>query len=157
MIYFPYQILLNSKEVFKKYITGEFKKEGLSIEKDALELILNLFNGHPFYTQLICQKIYLLAKAEKNVIEILDVNNALQSILCDERPYFEHMWEQLKSRKHFVEIIKFLVQEDRNPYKYSKLDRQMIYFVISELDKIGFVKKTEKSRYELTDPFFPDL
>jgi hypothetical protein len=42
------------KEEFKAFISYKFEATGKNIEKPQIEMILDITDGHPYFTQLLC-------------------------------------------------------------------------------------------------------
>ncbi|MCD6310875.1 MAG: ATP-binding protein [Elusimicrobia bacterium] len=143
------------EDEFKKYIVEKFSSRKIRMDERMPESIVKIFEGHPFYTQLICQKLYLLCK-DKKTIKNKDVKEAYENIMETEKMYCDNLWQQLKSRKNFTGILKFMSRQKDTPYKFKDLDRQQIYFILCELEKMGIVYKKAKAVYRFTDPLFRD-
>lgn len=73
-----------------------------------------------------------------------------------ENSYFEELWQGLRGKKDFLAILKYIAEEHANPYKFKRLDRQQIYYILSSLLTIGMIKKTEKASYKIINPLFKD-
>lgn len=136
-----------------KYIKREFTSLGFVISNETIKEITELTDCHPYYTQLLCQKIYIDVKGEKKLIGSVDVKNALESALLAERQYFEEMWERLREKKNHALIAK-KIAEGISPYEILSMDRQLIYHHLRSLEKMGIIKKIKKGYYKIIDPFF---
>ncbi|CUX76931.1 hypothetical protein [Thermococcus chitonophagus] len=47
------------RDEFAKFIRKKFGESGLGVEGEVIEGILNITKGHPYYTQMLCQKLWL--------------------------------------------------------------------------------------------------
>ncbi len=54
-------------KIYKQFIKRKFRQKKVSIEKDALELIMEWTRGHTYYTQYLCNKLY--NSADRNIDE----------------------------------------------------------------------------------------
>ena len=144
----PYQPVLD-------YITDKFFQIGVKIEPLIAQEILSRTKGHPYYTQLLCQNIYLSLKA--NEVKGEDISSAFEEIIISEKSYFEELWENLKSRRYFLEVIRFLAEGNCNPYRIPKMQRQQVYYVVSKLEEGGFIRKVEQGKYAVKDPVFKEF
>ncbi|MEW6620416.1 MAG: ATP-binding protein [bacterium] len=137
-----------------KYIISKFSQENIIISDELAGEIIDRVWGHPYYTQLLCQNIYLLRNGQ--IITKEDIDIAIQETLNTERVYFEQIWEKLKTKKNFLEVIRFIASGNSNPYNLRHLERQQIYYITSQLEMLGYLKKIDKGQYELSDPLFKE-
>ncbi len=135
------------------YIKRKFTSLGFKISESVANEIVDITEGHPYYTQLLCQKIYLSIKGVKELVNEEDIKDGLDSAIISERQYFEELWQRLRERKHHVLIVK-TIAEGGSPYGIAELDKQTIYNALVVLEKSGVIKKTDKARHKLVDPFF---
>jgi len=136
------------------YIISKFSQEKITISEEIAQNIIDRVWGHPYYTQLLCQNIYLLRSSKK--ISKGDVEIAFQEMLNSERGYFEEIWEKLKTKKNFLEVLRFIASGNSNPYNLQHLQRQQIYYIVSQLEILGYLKRIDKGYYELNDPLFKE-
>jgi hypothetical protein len=67
----------------------------LDIDDLAVEKIIQLTNGHPYFIQLLCWALINHCNAEKrNYATINDVNDALEDILTTGEAHFSYIWQQ---------------------------------------------------------------
>lgn len=145
---------LEEKEL-AKYINDKFNSVKIKIEPNALEYILKKLEGHPYCTQLVCQNLYfILLREQKKVAKLNFVQQAFRETFIEERTYIDEVWDRIKSRKDFGEVLRIIAQ-DENPYEIlqDQLIRQQIYNIVSELEKTGHIKRVKKGKYILSDPF----
>lgn len=135
------------------YIKRKFTSLGFKISESVANEIVGITDGHPYYTQLLCQKIYLGIKGDKELVSEEDVKEGLDSAIVSGRQYFEELWQRLRERKHHVLIVK-TIAEGGSPYNIAELDKQTIYNALVALEKSGVIKKIDKARHKLVDPFF---
>lgn len=135
------------------YIKKKFTSLGFEISDTVVNEIVNRSEGHPYYTQLLCQKIYLDIKDDKKIVDAEDVRNGLFSSITSERQYFDELWQRLRERKNHILVAKSIA-EAKSPYELVGLDKQLVYNILVILEKSGMVKKCGKAKYEMVDPFF---
>lgn len=144
------------QEALMRYIIERFREIGIELEEGIAKAIVLKTHAHPYYTQALCQNLYILLKGEKKKAEIKDVEAAYKETVTGEHLYFDELWDGLKSRKNFLEVLRFLSTGNGNPYKIEQMERQEIYYIISRLEKLGYIRKVGKGRYELNDPLFAE-
>lgn len=135
------------------YIKRKFRSLGFEIDDTIANEIVSCSGGHPYYTQLLCQKIYLDLKDGKSVVEEGDIKKGLISVIVSERQYFEELWQRLREKKNHV-LVARAVAEGSSPYSLVEFDKQLIYNILVVLEKSGIIKKCGKAKYAMVDPFF---
>lgn len=135
------------------YIKDKFTSLGFKISDNVAEEIISHTGCHPYYMQLLCQKIYINIKGEKKVVESEDVKKGLNLSLLSERQYFEELWERLRERKNYILVVR-KIAEGGSPYDVAGIDRQLVYNIVVVLEKMGIIRKTGKARYNMIDPLF---
>jgi len=141
------------EEDFLNYIINRFAENKVKITHENAMFILSKTKAHPYYTQLLCQEIYLEVHGVKREINKKDIENAFNAILNQEKNYLEILWEQIKSRKDFVYVVKSICFE-KNPYKVDNLERQQVFYILQQLERMGVIKKKGKADYSMIDPLF---
>jgi hypothetical protein len=69
--------------------------DALDIEKQAVDEIIRLTRGHPYFIQLICWALVNHCNAQKrNAATIDDVNQAVREILAAGEAHFAYIWTQ---------------------------------------------------------------
>lgn len=137
----------------KSYIQKKFYSLGIHIDETVIDEILNETGGHPYYTQLLCQNVYLDVKGSKNTVESIDVKRGIELVLDSERQFFEEMWQRLREKKNYLLVVKKIANGE-SPYDLVDLDRQLIYNILVSLNKSGVIKKVDRAKYQIIDPFF---
>ena len=142
------------EKAFKKYIHGTFKKVKVKISDSALDKILSLTSCHPYYTQYLCQVLYLNKRNMKKVTED-DINECFEQMIDLQQTYLDSIWVSLKHESVLqLKICLFLSKHpDKSVYSEFDDNRQNIYSALRSLINKGIVRRKEK-RYELVDPLF---
>lgn len=139
---------------FKKYVIKEFEKENIYISETVVEHLLDLTRCHPYYTQLLCQHIYYLAKGEKNIIQLRDLKNGYEMAFNSEKIYLEKLWEELASSSSQIYLLIELAKGEENIFSLEKKSQINVSRVVKSLAKKGIIKKRKQGKYGIIDPFF---
>lgn len=91
--------------IYEKFITNLFKANGKAIEPESVKHIIDWTRDHTFYTQTLCNEVYLRSSA---VITSLDILEAERSILDANRDRFLELqrlltvaqWRLMKAIAH---------------------------------------------------------
>lgn len=142
------------KADFKSYIIRSFNQEGIKIDESCVDDLLYKTDGHPYYTQLVCQLCYLNVKKGEERVSTREMEEAYKKAILLERPYFEEMEISLMENRYQLLLVRQLLHDERSAYKVKGIDKQYIYKLIIALQKKGVIKRIEKGKYTLTDPLF---
>lgn len=146
-----------AKEDFRPYISRTFACMSIKIDADVVELILGETGGHPYYTQLLCQIIYVSClQAKVNYVDRKMLIDAQESLLVHEQALFDEIWKELGGKKYARSIVG-LIAQGGNPYSYQGSVKEGISRVLSELVRYGYLTRIGKGKateYRIKDPFF---
>lgn len=85
-----------------KLICNPLKGE-LDIDEIALDKIINLTRGHPYFTQLLAWQLVRFCNDKKrNFVTINDLNDALEDILTYGESHFAYVWQQSSWEERLV-------------------------------------------------------
>lgn len=101
-LFFYKEIGSLTREQSRKAIEEPVKKFGVSYSDDAIEEIIELTKGYPFFIQQMCQVVY--KNVDENVIRIEDVRNSIEEFfeLLD-TGFFKTRYERCaESDKKFI-------------------------------------------------------
>lgn len=73
-------------EKYKTFISNQFKRGGREISEEAIILILDWAQGHTYFVQEICNRLY---SSEINVIDITEVKKVTYRILEERTPLYQ--------------------------------------------------------------------
>jgi hypothetical protein len=91
------------KKEFSKFISDKFEKSGGGIDDRAVEAILDLTNGHPYYTQQLCYELWAISK---KVTDESLVQEAINKIVMHERKnYLEIMSHLTPLQRRFLRAL----------------------------------------------------
>jgi hypothetical protein len=75
----------------------------LDVDELAVEKMINLTNGHPYFIQLICWALVNHCNAqERSYATINDINQVLQEILTTGEAHFAYIWQQASSTERLA-------------------------------------------------------
>ncbi|MEW6618407.1 MAG: two-component regulator propeller domain-containing protein [bacterium] len=78
-------------------------KQAMTYDKLAIDRILNLTAGHPYFIQLICDElVHLHNRERKSYITIEDVNNQLAEIIKSGYNHFKFIWDTTSNREKLL-------------------------------------------------------
>lgn len=142
---------------FSPYIIRSFKSVKMNIGIEQVEDILQGTGGHPYYTQLLCQMIYIYCLTQKkNNIDRNDVELAQNSVLEHELAYFDEIWKELGNKKSSRNIM-LNIAGGESPYSYTGTTKENIARILSDLIRYGHLAKYGSGKnveYQIKDPFF---
>ncbi|MFH1776480.1 MAG: ATP-binding protein [Candidatus Omnitrophota bacterium] len=158
--FFRFGIMMKLDVLPKKetsfYIKERFKQAGLKISEREIDYILQKSHAHPYYTQLLCQKIYfrILSKG-KNEISQDDIAEAYREAVITEKDFFEELWMDLMSKKYYARVVKELVLKEGPIYTVADFKGVNLARILKNLRDKGIIVKEDK-KYSLKDHFFQD-
>jgi uncharacterized protein len=99
--------------IYKKFIKKQFKPLG-SIPEEIIDRILDWTKSHTFYTQFVCNRLYLAFDANKKT----NPDSLLFQILKEYEPIFNHYKELLTAGQW--QLLNAIAKEDRLYHPQSK-------------------------------------
>ena len=88
----------------------------IDISDDQIKNIVEITEGHPFYTQHLCYVIWDLAQKEQK-IDSTDIQGALEIVLKREAYTYISIWNNLTLNQH--KLLKCLAMEYAQKNNYS--------------------------------------
>lgn len=142
---------------FSLFIKRWFEKGGYRILPEAIDLILQSTENHPYFTQLFCNILWD-KEAESKKITPLEVKNSLWKILKRESHAYNEIWDRLsiKSRKLLEALT---VESQARLYSADFINRynlgaiSTLRGVVNRLENSEIIEK-ENNSYIFTDIFF---
>lgn len=145
------------KVEFASYIAETFAAEKIGIASGGVDMILKITEGHPYYTQLLCQILYITClKKKKAAIVSIDISAAESEIVEHEWALFDEMWKELGDKKHSRNIVA-LIAQTISPYLHKSTSKENVSRILSDLVHLGHIAKTGTGKatgYFVKDPFF---
>lgn len=153
----PVELPPISRDAFSRYIRSTFASKNIKAPPKVVSRILSLTDGHPYYTQLLCQVLYYHIRERPQDISVKSVNEAFEEALLMQQSYLESLWSSL-SRTSPLQLLICRVLSSRkgvSPYVELSDTKQNIYYGLTSLLKKGILRKKGKE-YKLVDPFFSE-
>lgn len=152
----PVELPSISRQAFSRYIKRTFTSENIESSSAVISRILDLTEGHPYYTQLLCQVLYYRVRDRKE-IKIEQVNDAFEEALLMQQSYLEGLWSSLSRTAPLQLLICRLMasKEGASPYVELNDTKQNIYYGMRSLLRKGILRKDDGS-YELVDPLLSE-
>lgn len=136
----------------KKYIKEKFNQEGITISLEDIGFIVQKTKGHPYYTQLFCQRIYFNLFG-KTTVEKEDIGRAYLDAILEERNFFDQLWLELLEKRHYRDVLRAILFSKKPLYSVKGLKEINLSRILKGLKNRGIVKKSNQE-YEIVDPFF---
>ena len=139
---------LEAIELFSKNIILDLD---IKVSNDAILKLLELVQGHPFYTIKVLQEGFiclLLEGKNRSSISETNIDQAIAKILFDNAIYFETLWQKINSKKHKGSIIKELAIKEL--ISSDKVNLSYKSQMIRELKDEGILDENK----QFLDPLF---
>lgn len=100
------------KEKFSLAIKEKFEETDKKITHEIIEKILNITDGHPYYTQQICHELWYLTEKEVNEETL---NESIENIISHQSEVYEFIWNNIKSATQ-KNLLIAICKEEENLY-----------------------------------------
>lgn len=140
------------------YLKDRYSKANFQISDEVAQEIGNLTQNHPHYFKVLAQAVLDIA-TEKTILNLKDVKAGFEKSFLQVKAELDTEWEALRRARLQRSVLKFLASSDTGIYSKKGLigvDKAKIYFSLSELERKGIIRKTEKGKYQFTNPFFKE-
>lgn len=121
----------------------------MNLSFDVIEIILQKFGCHPYYTSKIIKDILIEPFHGASTDTFLRYIHDL--LIPQENGYLELQLQKIKEKTHALDIMTNLSM-GLDPYNNRNISRQAIYSVLKNLENSGFITKLEKAKYVISDP-----
>ena len=156
---FGMHVILNKipKEDFKDFIKEKFESSGIGIDDDAIDKILDITECHPYYTQMLCHKLWFYSFIGDKKVDSDDVDRIVEEIIKEEEDVYMTIWDDLTLTQRKVLVA--LSKGETDLYsveflqKYGFKRTSNVQVAIKGLLKKEIINKV-RDRYEISDPFF---
>jgi hypothetical protein len=114
-----------SEEDWQPFIKERFSRTQKKISSKLIHTIIELTQGHPFYTQYLCNVSWELCKSRGEVNEAI-IRQALQTVLEKERYTYIVLWESLTlNQQRFLRAL--AIEENKaKPFSAEFLQRHRL-------------------------------
>ncbi|MFA5772548.1 MAG: ATP-binding protein [Thermoplasmata archaeon] len=139
------------EEEFEVFIKDRFETTKKKIATDIIRRILAFTNGHPYFTQKICHRIW---NDTEKVVNEASIKRTVDDITADEADKYERMWDSLTAAQR--RFLFGLLGPQKKIYSYE-------FIAANDLKTASHVKKIFNSmldkriineRGEIADIFF---
>lgn len=133
---------------FKEYVVENFQETGVQIEKEMVEEIFDITEGHPMRTKQLCFEFWNRKQSNDEKVSVQEI---LQ-VMIENDIYIEEIWESIRSAVQ-RRTLKALA-EDKNLYSQETIEEH-------ELKSASHVQRSLKSlerkgiifEEKIVDPF----
>jgi hypothetical protein len=148
------------KEDFCQFIIERFASANMKISRrDALSL-LEITDGHPYYTQLLASELYLCSLGEEKV-KGTHLKSAQENLIRHNSDAYTNIWEGLTIKQKNV-LIGLAESERIRPFaeefreRFSLGSPSSIQSAIAGLDKKEIIERNGEGFYTISDIFFKE-
>lgn len=139
-------------QIFVKYISKEFDKININISDKALTILMKFTNGHPYYTQLVCQHLeYSVIGAKINNIDRNNMLAAIDDAFWSEINYIEKLWDELSTGREQTQVLLNIAERKQSVYSSLDLNKLNVSRALRKLRSKGIIRK-ENQYNILVDP-----
>jgi len=124
-----------------KHMLKKLNLHGITGAEKLLEDTIDFFKGHPYYSQLALQQIYLI-KSIKG--KLPTISNLLDELLAVESSYLEKLWHDISSNRESTFILKELSKETTGIYRKAKSKGYNASRALAKLEGEGIIYKSNK-------------
>ena len=155
---FGMHVTLNKipKEEFKEFIREKFENSGIKIDDKAINRVLEVTECHPYYTQMLCHKLWFDAFVGDRRVDADDVDRVVDEIIHEETDAYVTIWDDLtlSQRKVLIALSKgetdLYSAEFLQKYRFKRASNVQV--AVKGLLKKEIINKV-KNKYEISDPF----
>jgi hypothetical protein len=148
------------KDDFCRFIIQRFRSVNIDISEDVAFALLDITDGHPYYTQLLASELYVGCILEKEV-EPSNLTLAKENLIKHNSDAYTNIWEGLTIKQK--NILLGLAQLHKvKPFSEEFIQRfelgspSSIQSAISGLDKKEFIERNGEGFYTISDVFFKE-
>ncbi|GAC1498594.1 MAG: hypothetical protein NVS2B12_04400 [Ktedonobacteraceae bacterium] len=126
-----------------------------TIEEDAVDYLVHVTAGHPYYLQLLCHRLYECVQERQVVLSKKVVDTSVQDWLATaDGSRFQHLWEaktnERMQRNKFVlsAIAQLSREQDHVPYErlvhsvYHRVAEEGLIETLKDLVELGIVRQS---------------
>lgn len=140
--------LITLKELTKSDVFNYVADNHPTMKPEIISEILELLNGHPYYTSRILN--YFTSNPEM-FTDLNEFYKYIRTILIpQEEGYLELQVLKIKERINALDIMRVLSLK-LNPYTELQLKEQQVYSTLRTLEIGGYIRKENRGLYVITD------
>ncbi len=141
--------LITLKELTKPDVFMYIAETHPKMKPEIISEILELLNGHPYYTSRILS--YFISNPEM-FIDVKSFYNYIRAVLIpQEEAYLELQILKIKERVNALDVMRVLSLR-LSPYTELQLKEQQVYSTLRMLEIGGYIRKESRGIYTITDP-----
>jgi AAA+ ATPase superfamily predicted ATPase len=141
--------LITLKELTKSDVFTYIADTHPTMKPEIISEILELLNGHPYYTSRVLG--YFISNPEM-FINVNEFYNYIRTVLIpQEEAYLELQILKIKERINALDIMRVLSLR-LSPYTELQLKDQQVYSSLRMLEIGGYIRKESRGIYVITDP-----
>jgi len=144
------------KDAFKEYLILKFNEVKVNFTHKALDYLLDITDGHPYYTQLLCRELYFYAMSHNTVINNETVEFTLQEAIFAEDIYFSKIWEEIAANSAQINILHNIIENKNSLYNNNSEKKLNVSRTLNQLQNKGLIRKEAKGRFKFVDPLFAE-
>jgi AAA+ ATPase superfamily predicted ATPase len=145
-----------------KAITGPANSLGVSFEDDAIEELINLTGGYPYFIQEFCKYVWDAADSNPTVISKKDVEKGqIEAYKSLDDSFFKVRFDRATDAER--NLMKILADLGKGPYRVNdilvKLDKKANWLspIRANLIKKGFLYDPQHGMLDFTVPKFDEF
>ncbi|MDI6794243.1 MAG: ATP-binding protein [bacterium] len=147
-------------EDLARYLVFTFQKTGFGITERTAGAIVDKTSSHPHYTKILAQSILdLVSGTPQKEITLSVVEEGYQMTLRRLTGELENEWISLGKAPLQKRILKFLALKQGALYakgSFPGVDKSAVYLALSDLEKKGILRKTDRGKFAFVNPFFTE-
>lgn len=141
------------QEAWIEYIARKFADQNVNIEEEAVRQILEITQGHPYNTMLLCSEIYYaLLETARSTVTLGIIKAGFDRAMLSLAPIYEVIIEELGHRPVIRQVLRSIAQGAKvytrkaNP---NEIKRAIDYLIMK-----GVIEKTGRGTYRFIEPMF---
>lgn len=146
----------------KKYVDKKLNSTAITIENDALQIIMHNSEGHPYVLVSMCYVIFDNLSESETKITKECVTHAMPKIYYElEKDFFAPIYHPLtpKAKEILYKITKAIKGTNftfKEAVKWAELEGNYVSPYIQELLRKGIINKPDRGKYQIFHKLFVD-
>lgn len=140
---------------FKEFIVRKFTETGVEIEPGVVDEILNLTDGHPYYTQKFCHKLWYVGKLEGR-LNLNSIRETFKELVEESEASYIEIWDALPLSQR--KVLLAIARGERDLYfaeflmRYGFTSTSVVQYSINALREKELIHRVN-GKFEVSDPF----
>lgn len=148
------------KEDFCRFLVERFSSAKIEIPGEVALSLLEITDGHPYYTQVFASELYVLSLEEKK-IEMSDLTIARDNLIRHNSDAYTNIWEALSIKQRNIllgmadsEKVKLFAEEFGQRFNLGS--PSSIQSAVASLDNKELIERNGEGFYTISDIFFKE-